>query len=158
MKHNTLIFLPRLFQGIGSLELAFILSFGMIATSCGPGTAQDDKAEQADAPDLVVTKYQNIDVAQFDRLMENKDHIVLDVRTPDEIAEGKIGDAIELDYFAPSFDSDLGKLDKGRKYLVYCKAGGRSSKTAQTMVDMGFQHVYNLEGGYTSWYLANPNE
>ena len=133
-----------------------MLSISTFILSCNSQSDQNEKSQQSESTDFVVTKYQNIDVAQFDILREDKDYIVMDVRTPDEIAAGKVDDAIELDYFAPTFSGDLKKLDKQRKYLVYCKVGGRSAKTAQKMVDMGFQYIYNLQGGYTSWFMAHP--
>jgi thioredoxin len=39
---------------------------------------------------------------------------------------------------------------------VYCKAGGRSAQAAEIMVQNGFKHVYNLEGGISAWQ-ANGN-
>ena len=157
MKHNTINFPRYLTQTIPSLSVVFFLVMGLIATSCDSSTAQNDEAEQSGVTEVVVTKYQNIDVAQFDKLRESNDYVVLDVRTPGEIAAGKIGAAVELDYFAPSFSGDLSKLDKSKKYLIYCKVGGRSAKAAQKMVDMGFSNIYNLQGGYTSWFAASPD-
>lgn len=148
----------RMNRDISSISVALLLFFGLIATSCNSGTRQDDKAKQSDVTEAIITKYQNIDVAQFDKLRESTDYVVLDVRTPGEIAAGKIGDPVELDYFAPSFSADLAKLDKSKKYLVYCKVGGRSAKAAQRMVDMGFTNVYNLQGGFVSWFATSPED
>jgi len=134
--------------------LIFILSIGLIASSCNSGTGQADQGEQEE---LVVAKYQNIDVAQFDKMRKNSAYVVLDVRSPDEIEAGKVAAAVELDYFDDAFENELGKLDKDKQYLVYCAAGGRSSKSADIMIDMGFTKVYNLVGGYTSWSAAHPN-
>jgi len=84
-------------------------------------------------------------------LASSKKAVLLDVRTLEEVAAGKIADAQHLDFYADSFQDDLKKLDKDQPYLVYCKSGGRSAKAARMMQDLGFKEIYNLEGGYTAW-------
>lgn len=93
----------------------------------------------------------NVDVTEFKSLMANENTVVLDVRTPDEIANGKIANAAELDFFADGFDAKVAQLDKSKTYLVYCKSGGRSGKTCNKMAAQGFKNVYNLKGGYKAW-------
>ncbi|MBK8346632.1 MAG: rhodanese-like domain-containing protein [Saprospiraceae bacterium] len=77
--------------------------------------------------------------------------VLLDVRTPEEIANGKIDNAIEMDIKAPDFKEKLATLDKEKQYIVYCHAGGRSATAMQMMKDMGFKQVYNLISGYRAW-------
>ena len=78
---------------------------------------------------------------------------ILDVRTAKEIAQGKITGAAELDYFDPAFKSKVEKLkfDKSKPIVVYCAVGGRSSKAATVLSDLGYKTVYNLEGGYNAY-------
>jgi len=76
---------------------------------------------------------------------------IIDVRTPKEIADGKIPNAIEINYEADDFEEKLEGLDKNVTYIVYCEAGGRSSNAAELMAKKGFKNVYNLEGGYKAW-------
>ena len=80
--------------------------------------------------------------------------VVLDVRTPEEVAEGKIPGAIHLDFYSENFADLINELDKSRTYYVYCRLGGRSSKTMEMMLKMGFERVVDLEGGITSWKAA----
>jgi rhodanese-related sulfurtransferase len=42
-------------------------------------------------------------------------------------------------------------LDKSKNYYVYCKAGSRSAQACQIMNEMGFDHTFNLEGGFMNW-------
>jgi len=84
-------------------------------------------------------------------IVKNKDMVLLDVRTPDEIAAGKIAGALEADYFSDNFSAEIDKLDKDKHYIVYCKSGGRSSKSIDLMRKKGFRKCTNLEGGYTAW-------
>lgn len=86
-------------------------------------------------------------------LSENSsDLIVLDVRTPEEINEGKIvSTALELDFYDDAFETKLDQLDKNKNYLVYCRSGGRSGKTVSKMKKKGFKSAHNLLGGYSAW-------
>ena len=76
--------------------------------------------------------------------------IILDVRTPPEFAGGHLKNALNLDYNQPDFANRLAQLDKNRPYLVYCAVGGRSSKAARLMQQMGFKQIINVSEGYTS--------
>ncbi|KAA5541214.1 rhodanese-like domain-containing protein [Adhaeribacter rhizoryzae] len=76
--------------------------------------------------------------------------VLLDVRTPQEYAGGHLKNAHNLNYNAPDFADKLAKFDKTKPYLVYCAVGGRSSKAAQLMQQMGFKQVINVSEGYAS--------
>ena len=95
---------------------------------------------------------QNISVKDIPAIHnKNIDIKFLDVRTPEETAEGIISGALKIDYRGDNFKDEIDKLDRSQSYIVYCKSGGRSSKTADLMKQMGFKSIYNLEGGYTSF-------
>ncbi|HBW86879.1 MAG TPA: hypothetical protein DEF82_09115 [Crocinitomicaceae bacterium] len=47
------------------------------------------------------------------------------------------------------------KFDKKKPLLVYCAAGGRSSKAIKNLSKAGFRKVYDLEGGFDDWRLIN---
>lgn len=81
--------------------------------------------------------------------------VLLDVRTPDELAKGVIPGAAYLDYFRKDFESAVGKLDKDKTYFIYCAAGGRSAETAELMARLGFKRVYNLKDGFAAWKKKN---
>ncbi|MDQ3141815.1 MAG: rhodanese-like domain-containing protein [Bacteroidota bacterium] len=100
--------------------------------------------------------YKNIDQHEFLRLMTQKDVVILDLRTPDEYNNDHIPNSKLVDYSSPNFNIEIDKLDKSKKYLVYCGAGGRSSKAAALMGSKGFNSIYNLNGGFSSW--SGPKE
>ncbi len=96
----------------------------------------------------------NQDVSQErakELIKNNPELIIIDVRTPAEIAQGKIKNAIEIDYKTDKFEEEISKLDKDKKYLVYCASGGRSGRTLKKMSSLGFKESYNLLGGYNDW-------
>jgi rhodanese-related sulfurtransferase len=81
----------------------------------------------------------------------NPNFVILDVRTPQEFADGHIEDALNLDYYSETFLDDLDHLDKTKIYLIYCRSGNRSGKAFKFMKDLEFQNVYHIEGGITRW-------
>ncbi len=101
---------------------------------------------------LIEPFYITIDLAKAKDIVANKkDVVLLDVRTPEEIAQGKISNAVELDIKNPAFRDKLNALDKTKQYMVYCYAGGRSATAMKMMKEMGFKQVYNFDGGYKAW-------
>ncbi len=81
----------------------------------------------------------------------NPDFVVLDVRTPEEYEEGHIENAFLLNIKSKDFEDELEKMDKNRKYFVYCRTGRRSDKAAGLMVKHGFTEIYHIEGGIEKW-------
>jgi rhodanese-related sulfurtransferase len=81
----------------------------------------------------------------------NPGFIILDVRTPDEYDSGYIVKAINIDYQSVNFKSEVSKLSREDKYLVYCQAGGRSAAATQAMTQLGFKEILNLTGGIADW-------
>lgn len=87
-----------------------------------------------------------------ERLQEDTDAVVLDVRTYSEIQQGFIPKALNIDiYSGQDFIDQVMKLDKTRSYYVYCKSGGRSGQACAFMNQAGFEKAYNLVGGFMQW-------
>ena len=95
------------------------------------------------------------DLMQHDwasQLKNDHDAIVLDVRTQEEVDEGKIPNALHIDiYRGQGFIDDLELLDKDKTYYVYCKAGARSAQACAIMGQLGFKEAHNLLGGFSQW-------
>ncbi len=82
---------------------------------------------------------------------------LLDVRTPEECAEGMLDNALAMDFYEDSFEAELNTLDPNVPVLVYCRSGGRSGKTMDILQSKGFVEVYNLDGGITAWGEAGED-
>ncbi|MDF1672769.1 MAG: rhodanese-like domain-containing protein [Vicingaceae bacterium] len=93
----------------------------------------------------------NINVTQFKKLVDSKKGLVLDVRTPEEWADGTIANAQKINYYDNNFAEKIEYLDKNTPVLIYCKKGGRSSSAAEILKEKGFKKVFNLMGGITAW-------
>ena len=93
-----------------------------------------------------------ISVNDFDRKLTTTPNAqLLDVRTPQEFAGGHLKNAVNIDYSSDNFEDQLAQLDKSKPVLVYCLSGGRSSKAASRMQEIGFAEIYNLDGGIMKW-------
>jgi rhodanese-related sulfurtransferase len=78
--------------------------------------------------------------------------VLLDVRTPMEIADGNIEGHEAIDFFAPDFQEQIDQLDKSKNYYIYCRSGNRSLQTCYLMHQKGFTgKLVNLAGGYMMW-------
>lgn len=96
--------------------------------------------------------FKDVDVAEANMMIsQNKDLIILDVRTPEETDQGTIPNAVLIDYYNPNFDAEIAKLDKTKPYLVYCRSGGRSVGASNKMIEAGILDVTNMKGGYNAW-------
>jgi rhodanese-related sulfurtransferase len=84
----------------------------------------------------------------------NRNFVILDVRTPAEFRDGHVAGAINIDYHAPTFKEQLSGLDKTKVYLLYCRTARRSRATLEMMRELGFQEVYHMLGGIVGWQAA----
>ena len=86
------------------------------------------------------------------QLASDDNAFILDVRTTDEIEEGIIPGAKNLDiYLGQGFLDGLEEFDKSKNFYVYCRSGNRSGHACAIMNSVGFENTYNLEGGFNSW-------
>lgn len=91
-------------------------------------------------------------------LGNNKEALILDVRTPGEYENGHIPNAQNIDWNNDSFDTEVAKLDKSKPIYVYCLSGNRSSSAAKKLRNDGFKQVFELDGGMMSWRSHNLPE
>ncbi len=122
----------------------FILS--LFVTACSNAQEQGEKTENTQQ--TVVT----LDTAdKFKELMNNESAQLIDVRTPEEFAQGKIGNATNMNFFDANFKEQVATLDTSKPVLVYCASGGRSAKAVAILQSLGFTEIHELKGGYNAW-------
>jgi rhodanese-related sulfurtransferase len=56
-----------------------------------------------------------------------------------------------IDYYSKSFVDEIGRLDKEKSYLVYCRSGNRSARSMDLFNKLQFQKIYHLSSGINSW-------
>ena len=95
--------------------------------------------------------FENLTSPEFrERIKNDENAVVIDVRTPEEWAEGVIPGALLIDLMSPDFMEKINQLDKSKTYYVYCRSGGRSSSACGAMAQSGYNCV-NLLGGMMAW-------
>lgn len=88
-----------------------------------------------------------------EQLINDRNAIILDVRTSDEVAEGAIPNAINVDVKQPQLFLDtINQLDKTKNFYVYCQSGARSSEACAVLnLICNISSTYSLVGGFSSW-------
>jgi rhodanese-related sulfurtransferase len=85
---------------------------------------------------------------------EHPEIVIIDIRPYIDFRKEHLPGARNLDYDGHEFQNKVEKLDKKRKYLIYCKSGVRGGYFMDKMKDSGFEEVYNILGGFVGWKLS----
>jgi thioredoxin len=126
----------------------FILHFALIL-----GIASCNSSSKSNGSNTINT---SIAVEEFEkRITEAKTAQLIDVRTPEEFAEGHLKGALNYNINSDDFENQITSLDKKQPVFVYCLSGGRSSSAADLLSEKGFTQVYNMSGGIMKWNAAN---
>jgi rhodanese-related sulfurtransferase len=81
--------------------------------------------------------------------------LVIDVRTPDEFAEGHIPGARNVDFLGDDFEKQIAALPADRPLIVHCAAGNRSSKAVAKISAMQKSaQIFHLKSGFNGWKAA----
>jgi len=98
------------------------------------------------------SKVQSVLPEEFKKGIDKKDIIILDVRTPQEFAQGHIEGAINIDFYNPQFYSNIeSQLKKSDEIYIYCRSGNRSIHAAKMMEQKGYSKIIDLKGGKNYW-------
>lgn len=82
-----------------------------------------------------------------DQVMGKDMTIWIDVRTPEEFAQGHIAGSINISYEIIGQEISSISRDVDSDIRVYCRSGRRSGVAMDTLKGMGYANVIN-EGGY----------
>jgi rhodanese-related sulfurtransferase len=92
---------------------------------------------------------------EFQQMIQEKNGVLLDVRTKSEFSNGHIENAGNLNYYALDFKRKLTLLPQDQPIYLYCTTGYRSEKAAEVLVKNGYANVYNLQHGIMEWESQN---
>ena len=85
------------------------------------------------------------------KLMSENDVALIDVRSPQERAGGRISGSTGIDYRSTDFEKKLNELDKDKVLVLYCYIGNRSAAAGQKAESIGFKNIYMIDGGISAW-------
>ncbi len=130
-------------------RVVFLLTGMLIITlsACLQNTAPSNPSAGSVAQVVHITADKAAELLASDTAL-----VLLDVRTPEEIADGYIsGTDLFIDVSGTAFQNEIQRLDPKKTYVVYCRSGARSARAAEQMVKSGFVQVYTMDGGIGAW-------
>lgn len=121
------------------------------------------------ASDLVAeakARVENLDPDAVETELEDGDAVLVDIRDAPELEEhGRIPGSVHVPRGMLEFRADTTSpyhqppLDPSKRVILHCASGGRSALAAQTLQEMGYEHIAHLDGGINAWKEAGkPTE
>jgi len=134
-----------------------LLILGACSTKSQSASTQKPRSQQVQTPAVqksavATTQIEEMTAEKFYERIKQGDVVVIDVRTPREYAEGHIPGAVNIDFYAPDFESKIAALDKDKEYLVHCRSGNRSRRSLPIFQKHGFKKIGHLTRGINEWY------
>ena len=128
------------------MKITFFLAglFALGFSSCNDAPTPPTAADVADVDPEAAAKL----------VAEKSGLVILDVRTPEEFAEGHLPGAINIDFKGTDFAEKVGALDPDAAYLMHCRSGSRSKASLPVFKDLNFSELYHLNTGYLGWTEA----
>ena len=83
-------------------------------------------------------------------MKEEKDYIILDVRTPEEFKSKHIPGAINIPNETIGTEEVPELPDKEQLILIYCRSGNRSKQAAEKLAAQGYTNIVEF-GGINDW-------
>ena len=110
-------------------------------------------------PTILTGKY--LEPAEFKKLKDQDDVVLVDVRSNYEHDIGKFKKAItfDIEHFR-DFPQQVKKLEpyKNKKIVTYCTGGIKCEKASAFLLEQGFENVYQLHGGIIKYGIEEGGE
>ncbi len=143
----------KLFIIIITLIFITIFSLSAILNQCGTASTEIKNIEDSD--NYIEEETEISEIIQISAeevyviIIEEKDFLILDVRTIEEYSEGHIEDSKLIP--VSELGSRLNELPQDKPIIVYCKSGKRSNAAANILIENGFKKIYDMGGGILEW-------
>ncbi|PTU31606.1 rhodanese-like domain-containing protein [Stenotrophobium rhamnosiphilum] len=102
-----------------------------------------------------LTGGKRLGTAEAVRLINDREPLIVDVRTSADFKRGHLLNALNLPI--AKIEEQIGVLgkDKSRPVLVYCALGSSSVAAVDKLRKNGFTEAYPLQGGINNWQASN---
>ena len=81
--------------------------------------------------------------------MQKAGGVLIDVRTPGEVAEGTAPGSINIPL--QEAEQRLGEFPKDKDLLIFCRSGKRSMAVSNFLIQNGYERVFNVVGGFMAF-------
>ena len=123
------------------------MAAGLLAACSGGAVPVGESAEAREVGVLTIAPK-----ALSTRIEAGEKIQLIDVRTPEEFAEGRLPGALNAP--VETFDAASIPVEEERETILYCRSGNRSARAAQMLADETGGTVRHLEGGIVAWEEA----
>lgn len=90
----------------------------------------------------------NIDYESAKTILKNdKNAILIDVRSPQEYKEGHLDGSINFPLYDLERNNEEILKNKQNTIILYCQSGNRSNKALEILKQRGYKSLYQIEGG-----------
>ena len=122
------------------------LAVALLAGACSPAA---DAADDVAAVPVQAAQVETLGTTELAALVEAGTVRLIDVRTPEEFAEGSIPGAVNvpLDRFDPAAIVD----EPGKETVLFCRSDRRSGIAAEKLAAERGEPVRHLDGGILAW-------
>ena len=118
------------------------------APAAQPAAAAPAPAPAAPAPEAPKAQITNIDWAKALE-MQQAGGVLIDVRTPGEVAEGTAPGSINIPL--QEAEQRLAEFPKDKDLLIFCRSGKRSMAVSNFVIQNGYERVFNVVGGFLAF-------
>jgi phage shock protein E len=137
-----------------ALALAAVVAATLVTSGCSGSTDATVAVSAGPTASSAPAGGAELGAAEFAAALKRPGTTIIDVRTPQEFAQGHLPGAVNVDVSSPDFAARIATLDPSAPYAVYCHSGNRSAVAVTAMKDQGFTDAYHLGGGITAWQQA----
>lgn len=126
------------------IKMSFVAMLLLFLAACNSKPALNEEEKAA---------IHEVTAAEFKEKSVNQ--VLVDIRTPQEFNQGHIEGAVNINYFDPGFLAEMEKFDKTKPLFLYCRSGNRTTSAAAKLSKLGFENIYDLQGGISNWARNN---
>ncbi len=141
---------------------AFVLAVVVALGLASPGLVAAQNYPPAVGQLVATTKKQvkTINMAELKAALDRGDAgVIIDVREPDEYADGHLAGAVNiprgvLEFTVWTYVGFPDKTDMAKKLTLYCRTGGRCALAAKSLQDLGLTNVTAVDMKIDDWAKA----
>lgn len=110
-------------------------------------TNQVEKVSSTEEIQNIISSLNNVNQIDF----SNPNNVLIDVRTPEEYAEGHVRGAINLNVKDDNFAKKVSELDSTKNYYIYCRSGVRAKSAEAIMLENNLKKVHTFQDGMSTF-------
>jgi len=110
-------------------------------------TNQVEKVTSSEEIQNIISSLNNVNQIDF----SNPNNVLIDVRTPEEYADGHVKGAINLNVKDDNFGKKVSELDSTKNYYIYCRSGVRAKSAEAIMLENNLKKVHTFQDGMMTY-------